>query len=315
MKKILFEITILVILIFIISFILEFFFTKEIYYYKNNRFLFSKSLSKVNINKFKKNYADLVNEFFNINNFYKIKIEEEKLDIIICRNNFDEFSKKNLFFNLYLNSTGRNRKFISRMINISKLNKGSFTYCYGLETILIRKNPYVSIILATHNHLIYKNLSNDLKVLFNLRSGLIPNYHINFQDKIIDYYKGLFIVESIESFFEYILTENKADNLLIDEDKIERFINYNENKKIYYDSPSSFYIDLITGNFDKNSELYINLKTNFVSWIIKIFGKDKFLNLIHTLYNERIDNFDTISQINFGISLEILLTKWKESLK
>lgn len=315
MKKILFEITILFILIFIFSFILEFFFTKELYYYKNNRFLFSKSLLKSEIEQFKKNYVNLVNEFFNINNFYKIKIEEEKLDIIICKNNFDEFSQKNLFFNLYLSSTGKNRKFIERIISISKLNKENFTYCYGLETILIRKNPYVSIILAMHNHLIYKKISNELKILFNLRSGLIPNYHLNFQDKIIDYYKGLFIVESIESFFEYILTENNVDNLVIDEDKIERFINYAENKKINYDSLSSLFIDLVTENFDKSAELYINLKTNFVSWLIKVFGKDKFLNLIHTLYNEKIDNFDKISEINFGISLENLITKWIESLK
>ncbi len=365
MKKKYISILVLVVLIILIALSIELIFSKNFYINKNNRFFFSSKFSSLQIRQFVKLYSFYINDFFNNNNFTFSKIEEQNLYLIICKDSFNEFSKDNKFLKAFISQLGKDKKYIEKILSISKIENIEYRYCFGLNTILLSNksfsndkknkindkgnginnnginndkineqdgesiiNLYKFLILTYHQHLIYNNLSIDLKTLFDIKSGIIPFNKDKYNDMLIEYIYANFLIDSIESFYQFIFSnENLVENmnfnylknfiskdktfqskyLIITDELISNFINSYDKEKILYNSFEDFYVDLITENLVLNEDSKILIQNKFVAKIIKEYGFDKLKKFINTLYNNKIDSITKIFEINFGISFKDFL--------
>lgn len=359
MKKKIIDVLVLLLLVILIAFVLKIIFSKDFYINKDNKFLFSDELSISEIKLFIESYDLFVNSFFNINGFTKLKIEDQDLNIIICKNSFNEFSDKNLIYSTFISQMGKNKKYLQRIINISNLEMIDYRYCYGLNTILLSKNSnlpldkvsgnfktnstndddmfsysniFKFLILSYHQHIIYNNLSEELKRLFNLKSGIIPYKSKNYSNMMIEYIYSNFIINSIESFYKFILLSNNildeennfqnlkdfekklvkdklflTNKLLIKDEILDLFIKFYQNQKTAYNSFDDFYTDLITENLESNKDELTILKNKFIAKILIEYDFTKLKKFIDILYNKKIDSISKIFEIEFGISFKDFL--------
>lgn len=308
MKKILKQIIILIVLIFFLSLILEFFFNRDFYINKNNRFLFSKKVNKIEINYFIEKYFSMANAFFQGFKLCHSKIEDDNLNFVLFDNE-DGFydSSKNIYYKLFMDYYRQKKGNIQKLIYSFGIEKEDYKYCYGLDTILIKNNYFLSTILAYHKHLIYKNLPDHIKVLFDLESGIKPNIlkGYNYSDFMKNYLEIKLLIDSISSFYEYLYwnikdDNNKSFNL---EEYSKRFIATNENIKIKYKDYDEFYIDFITDSLDNDEELYGRIKNLLIIKLIELKGINTFQNFIYKIYNEPVYDFELLFEKIFGISL------------
>ena len=160
------------------------------------------------------------------------------------------------------------------------------------------------LILTFHKHLIYKNLSEKLTEIYNIKSGIKPDYSIDFLEMLNDSQIGCFMIDSIESFFNFNLMVNDKDKFLIDEIKIKNYLTTYNNTKILYKYGEELYIDIITDSLSDEKDVRLNLQNKFIASIIENYGYNKFSNFINYLYNNKIVSFNEIFMDNFGISFK-----------
>lgn len=360
MKKKYYSIIILAILFILLALSIELIFSKNFYINKNNRFLFSNKFSSFEIRQFIKFYSIYINGFFKNNNFAFSKIEEQNLYLIISKESFDDFQKDNLFLKAFILQLGKNKKYLKRIIDISKIENIEYRYIFGLNSVLINgkgsfsdknskiaevnknnnnddnlfiENLYKYLILTYHQHLIYSNLSDELKTLFDIKSGIIPYKNEKYNEMVVEFNYLKFLINSIESFYRFILSNKnlvdntdyhnfklfiskdktiKDKNLMITDDIIKKFIflydsKKNDSKKISYNSFDDFYVDLITENFELNEEIKIIVQNKFIVNIIREYGFVKFKKFIYILYNNKIDGITKIFEISFGLTFKDFL--------
>lgn len=279
--------------------VIDFFFSKDFFRYRNNRFLFSHSLKISEIRQFIKNYKKEINQFFNDNNLTTKEIEEEELNIIVCDKNFNEFTNKELKFLNFLSYSSKEIKLIKKIIGLMKIDQVPYRYCYGLKTIMYVKNSDYgfidsnkNLILPYHYHLIYTNIINSQKLPYDINSGILNNVDKNVKYDIKDYFTGIFIIESVESFYSFVLFHLKENEFLIDENLINKFLSYYENQKTPYDNFEQFYIDFITDSLKLDMDAKIIIQNKFIESLIKNYGLNKLKIFINSLYNSEITSFN-----------------------
>lgn len=270
----------------------------KVFFNKNNIFVVSNELQKSEVINIKKNYCKKVNDFYENNNLYFGKIEDNKLYFIICKTSFNEINNDEFQVKYILNKIKqKDYKLIYGLLKEAKLNFNYSIAYYDRPIIFIRryignysKEIINSIIFEYSHHLVANNCIRNLNLYYE-------------QDDIKLSYL-YFFDEAITAFLSKIMEI--------------QYIRYIDNNIInnYIDSFSKKKISVIGGK--ENVIQYIkfyswksytdkDILNIFMSHILKKYGWDKLKKFINHLYNLNYTNFEKLFIEYFNISFENMI--------
>lgn len=270
----------------------------KVFFNKNNIFVVSNELQKSEVINIKKNYCKKVNDFYENNNLYFGKIEDNKLYFIICKTSFNEINNEEFQVKYILNKIKqKDYKLIYGLLKEAKLNFNYSIAYYDRPIIFIRryignysKEIINSIIFEYSHHLVANNCIRNLNLYYE-------------QDDIKLSYL-YFFDEAITAFLSKIMEI--------------QYIRYIDNNIInnYIDSFSKKKISVIGGK--ENVIQYIkfyswksytdkDILNIFMSHILKKYGWDKLKKFINHLYNLNYTNFEKLFIEYFNISFENMI--------
>ncbi|MCR4422860.1 MAG: hypothetical protein NUV32_10360 [Exilispira sp.] len=279
---------------------------------KENIICYNENIDKKEIEEYRNFYTDVVNNFYIKNNLTQKKIENEKILIILCIDNYNEWInadesrkkiKKTLNYDKYIDILEKN------IILKDDNNNSNAVYIYDsiLPSIIIRNknnkfNKYFLLISEYNHHLIKINLiNNQTNEYFEFNKDFFILHYL-FDEGFTNYlstYLYIFKGKNLGNF----LYDN---NVKLETEKAKIIYEYLKKKLIKNNNEFKFYYaDLY--NFKKDTFKIIDLEKNFsylilfMSYINYFYSSEKLYELMHFLYNKYYENIEEIFEKIFNI--------------